>query len=77
MVQGLDCLVGEAVLSKLFDVLMSAEICVHVCLRMGVCIYIWICHRGVRLSFSYGANLTKVNTWASVCGYSSTFSSEL
>ena len=37
MVQALDCLVGEAMLSKLFDVLMSAETCVHVRLCMCVC----------------------------------------
>jgi hypothetical protein len=44
-----DCLVGEAMLSKLFDVLMSAETCVHVRLCMCICICAWICHRGARL----------------------------
>jgi hypothetical protein len=49
MVQALDCLVGEAILSKLFDALMSAETCVHVHLCMCVCICAWICHRGERI----------------------------
>jgi hypothetical protein len=49
MVQALDCLVGEAMLSKLFDVLISAETCVRVCLCMCVCICAWICHRGARI----------------------------
>ena len=66
MVQALDCLVGGAMLYKLFDVLMSAETCVHVC--MHLCLD--LSQRSKTLTFSYGANLTKVSTQPSVCGYS-------